>query len=420
MFLQIPRQTSYRLVSSPAAEACFIILYNGLAGVGVPACGVQSLKDVRQDVAVDNRGIHRGTDVTRVATFEIHHTGFIDRDGRPTQALPPFAEDRDTVVAFYRAMVLTRTFDAKAVAMQRTGRLGTFASSLGQEAIAVGVGAAMTAEDVLLPYAREYGAQMLRGVTLTELFLFWGGDERGNDFATPRQDFPVTVPIATHVPHAAGVAMAFKLRGERRAAVCLFGDGATSKGEFYEGLNLAGVWGVPAVFIVCNNAWAISMPREGQTAAETLAQKAIAAGVSSEQVDGNDVVAVHAAMQGALARARAGEGPHLIEAITYRLADHTTADNASRYRDDEVVGAHWQEDPIKRVKAYLVERLDWTKAEEEALIASCTAEVEAAAEQHLAMPPAPVEAIFDFMYAELPADLAVQRGALLKERSGRG
>ena len=168
--------------------------------------------------------------MTRVATFEVHHTRFIDRDGRSTQALPACAKDRDTMVAMYRAMVLTRTFDTKAVAMQRTGRLGTYPSSLGQEAIAVGVGVAMTPEDVLLPYAREQGTQLLRGVTLSELFLFWGGDERGNDFGTPRQDFPVTVPVATHVPHAAGVAMAFKLRGERRAAVCLFGDGATSKG----------------------------------------------------------------------------------------------------------------------------------------------------------------------------------------------
>ena len=240
--------------------------------------------------------------MTRVATFEVHHTRFIDRNGRPTQALPACAKDRAALVTMYRAMVLTRTFDTKAVALQRTGRLGTYASSLGQEAIAVGVGVAMTPEDVLLPYAREHGTQLLRGVTLRELFLFWGGDERGNDFATPRQDFPVSVPIATHVPHAAGVAMAFKLRGERRAAVCLFGDGATSKGDFYEGLNLAGVWGVPAVFVISNNAWAISMPREAQTAAETLAQKAIAAGVSCEQIDGNDVVAVRVAVEVSLAR----------------------------------------------------------------------------------------------------------------------
>lgn len=357
--------------------------------------------------------------VTRVATFTIDHTRYLDPEGQPTQALPPLGEDRDQVVALYRAMVLTRTFDAKAIALQRTGRLGTYASCLGQEAIAVGVGAAMTAEDVLLPYAREQGTQLLRGVTLKELFLFWGGDERGNDFAGPRQDFPITVPIATHVPHAAGVAMAFKLRGEARAAVCMFGDGATSKGDFYEGLNLAGVWQVPALFVISNNAWAISVPTERQTAAETLAQKGIAAGVPSEQVDGNDVLAVRVAAERALAKARDGGGPTLIEAITYRLGDHTTADNASRYRDDEVVGAHWKNDPIKRVKAYLAERLDWTKHDEEALLTSCTEAVDSAADDYLTTPPQPAEAIFDYMYADLPADLRAQRAALLEEL-GRG
>lgn len=358
--------------------------------------------------------------MTRVATFEVHYTRFIDQDGRPTQTLPAFAADRAAMVSSYRAMVLTRTFDAKAITLQRTGRLGTYASSLGQEAIAVGVGMAMTPADVLLPYAREHGTQLLRGVTLKELFLFWGGDERGSDFTTPREDFPVTVPIATHVPHAAGVALAFKLRGEPRVAVCLCGDGATSKGDFYEGLNLASVWRVPAVFIVSNNAWAISVPREAQTAAETLAQKGIAVGMSCEQVDGNDVVVVRAATEAALTRARAGKGPHLIEAITYRLADHTTSDDASRYRDDELVGAQWQHDPIKRVKAYLVDRCGWSKQEEEALIATCSAEVEAAAEAYLATPPQPVEAIFDFMYDVLPADLVAQRDALLADVSRRG
>ena len=350
--------------------------------------------------------------MNRVASFDIEHTRFLDPAGRSTQPLPPFAQDRDTVVGLYKAMVLTRTFDAKAIALQRTGQLGTYASSLGQEAVAVGVGAAMRPEDVLLPYAREQGAQLLRGVTLTELFLYWGGDERGSDFKGPREDFPIAVPVASHVPHAAGVALAFKLRGEPRAAVCVSGDGSTSKGDFYEGLNLAGVWELPAVFVVTNNQWAISVPRSSQTAAETLAQKAIAAGFQGEQVDGNDIVAVRHAVAGALANAREGGGPRLIEAITYRLSDHTTADNASRYRDDEIVGRHWQEDPIARVRKHLSDEHDWSKDEEEAVLASCSAEVERAAEEYLATPVQPPVAIFDYMYQELPADLASQRTAL--------
>lgn len=340
-----------------------------------------------------------------------------------TQPLPPFAQHRETLVALYRAMVLTRMFDTKAVALQRTGRLGTYPSSLGQEAVGVGIGSAMRRDDVFVPSFREYGAQFLRGVTLTELFLFWGGDERGSNFAGPREDFPICVPVGTHVPHAVGVALAIQLRGEHRAVVCGMGDGATSKGEAYEAMNMAGVWRVPIVFVISNNQWAISVPRAAQTAAETLAQKAIAAGFSGEQVDGNDVIAVRHAVDRALDRARAGGGPHLIEAITYRLSDHTTADNASRYRDDEAVGRQWQEEPLGRLRRYLTDEMGWTKEEEETLIAACAAEVERAVEEYLATPPQPVEAMFDYLYAALPADVAAQRAAAVmssRERGSRG
>ena len=206
----------------------------------------------------------------------------------------------------YTADQARQAFDAKAVSLQRTGRLGTYPSSLGQEAVAVGVGAAMRAEDVLLPCFREQGAQLMRGTTMVELLLYWGGDERGSDYAVPRDDFPVSVPIGTHAPHAAGTAMAFQLRGDARVAVCAIGDGATSKGDVYEAMNFAGARRLPVVFVVNNNGWAISFPRAKQTAAETLAQKAIAAGMPGVQVDGNDVIAVRWAMEQALDRARNG------------------------------------------------------------------------------------------------------------------
>ena len=215
--------------------------------------------------------------------------------------------DREALVGLYRAMVLARTFDAKAIALQRTGRLGTFPSGLGQEAVGVGLAAAMGRHDVFLPSFREHGAQIVRGVTLEELFLFWGGDERGNVFAGPVEDFPVSVPVGSHVPHAVGAALAFKLRREPRVAVAALGDGATSKGDFYEALNVAGVWALPVVFVVANNQWAISVPRASQTRAETLAQKAIAAGFDGVQVDGNDVIAVRQVVAEALDKARAGE-----------------------------------------------------------------------------------------------------------------
>jgi pyruvate dehydrogenase E1 component alpha subunit len=248
---------------------------------------------------------------------------------------------------------------------------------------------------------------------LRELFLFWGGDERGSDFAEAREDFPICVPVGTHAPHAVGVALAFKLKREERVAVCAFGDGATSKGDVAEALNIAGVWSLPLVFVINNNHWAISVPVTQQTAAETLAQKAIAAGIEGAQVDGNDVIAVREAVSRAVSKARAGGGPHLIEALTYRLSDHTTADDARRYRSDSEVSPHWGEDPIPRLRNHLVGRGIWAKADEEGLLAEVSAAVDSAAETYLAIPPPGPETIFDFTHETLPKDLIEQRQAAL-------
>jgi len=356
--------------------------------------------------------------MTAVARFNIGYSRCLGADGRPLGALPDFARDPGALIALYRAMVRTRAFDAKAVALQRTGRLGTFASSLGQEAVAVGLASAMRAEDVLLPSFREHGAQLWRGVTPLELFLYWGGDERGSDFAGPRQDFPVSVPVGSHVPHAAGVALAFKLRREPRVALAVFGA-ATSKGDVAEALNIAGVWQLPALFVVANNQWAISVPRRRQSAAETLAQKAVAAGIPGEQVDGNDVIAVRQVVAAALERARTGGGASVIEAVTYRLGDHTTADDASRYRDDAEASRHWPEEPLIRLRAYLNELGHWTKHDEERALEEAAAEVDAAASAYLAMKPQPPESMFDYTYGRLPADLAAQRAAALMSAPAR-
>jgi 2-oxoisovalerate dehydrogenase E1 component alpha subunit len=183
----------------------------------------------------------------------IPYTRFLDPEGVVCAPLPAFAKQAETLLVLYRDMVLTRVFDAKAIALQRTGRLGTYASSLGQEAVGAGIGRAMRPEDVFLPSFREPAAMFIRGVRMSELLLYWGGDERGSDFAGPREDFPICVPVGTHAPHAAGVALAMRLRGEKRAALCAMGDGATSKGDVYEAMNLAGVWRLPVVFVVNNN-----------------------------------------------------------------------------------------------------------------------------------------------------------------------
>jgi pyruvate dehydrogenase E1 component alpha subunit len=349
--------------------------------------------------------------MTITARFSVDYTGLIDPAGKPVAELPDFAGDREGMLELYRWLVLTRAFDAKAVALQRTGRLGTYASSLGQEAASVGVALAMQGRDVLLPSFREHGAQLVRGVLMKELLMYWGGDERGSDFSGPRQDFPVSIPVGSHATHGAGVALAFKMRDEDRVAVVVLGDGATSKGDVYEAMNVAGVWKLPIVFLAINNRWAISVPRESQTAAETLAQKAIAAGFDGRQVDGNDAVAVRDVAGRALERARSGGGATLIEAITYRLGDHTTVDDASRYRDDDEVSRHWKEEPITRLRSFLTENHGWTKTEEEALLEQCANEVEQAAADYLSEPAAPATAIFDYLYESLPAALDAQRDA---------
>jgi 2-oxoisovalerate dehydrogenase E1 component alpha subunit len=349
------------------------------------------------------------------AKFEIPYSQFLDPLGKVVATLPPFAKDPAALVTLYEAMVLMRIYDTKAIALQRTGQLGTYASMLGKEAVEAGVGAAMAPDDVVLCTYRENGVQILRGVTMRELFLYWGGDERGSDFAGPRRDFPICITIASQCLHAVGVAYAIKLRKQARVAVCMLGDGATSKGDFYESINAAGSWQLPVVFVVTNNQWAISVPRKTQSAAQTLAQKAIAAGIQGLQVDGNDVIAVHHALREALAAARVGGGPTLIEAVTYRLADHTTADDASRYRPAEEVAVAWRREPLLRLRNYLSEAGVWNKTREEELLNRCNEQVQAAAQAYLDTPPPPVEQMFDQLYATLPPAYAAQRAAILAD-----
>jgi len=344
-----------------------------------------------------------------IAEFAVRRRAYLAPDATLTRPLPQFASDPDLLLSLYRGMVLTRAFDLKAVSLQRTGRLGTYAVSLGQEAVSVGIASAMRHEDVLLPSYRDNGALLWRGMKMQEILLFWGGDERGSRGSGPPHDFPYCIPVASQAPHAAGVAYAFKFRKEPRVAVCLFGDGATSKGDVWEAMNFAGVWQLPVVFVANNNQWAISVPLKLQTASQTLAQKAIAAGFDGEQVDGNDVIAVRAAAVEAIERARAGAGPTLIEAVTYRLSDHTTADDAGRYRPPEEVQARWKEEPIARFRTYLVGESVWGKSQEEALAAECQQRVEAAVECYLATGPRSPESMFDHLYAELPPAYASQR-----------
>ena len=272
--------------------------------------------------------------MTLAAQFQIEYLQYLGPDGKAVTELPQAFRDAAALVPLFKQMLYVRTFDAKAIALQRTGKLGTYASCLGHEATHVGIGASMPPEDVFAPSYREYGAQFMRGVKPREVLMYWGGDERGNDFSGPKHDYPWCVPIATQCLHAAGAALAFKLRGEKRVAVTCCGDGGSSKTDTYAAINSAGAYKLPFIQCIINNGWAISVPRTAQTGAETLAQKGIAGGLHCLQVDGNDLIAVLEGMRRAVARAHSGEGGSVIEFMTYRLHDHTTADDARRYRDE--------------------------------------------------------------------------------------
>ena len=344
-----------------------------------------------------------------VAEFEIKYCQFLDAAGGLAAGAPPLASDTGELLKMYRIMTLVRAFDTKAVNLQRTGKLGTYASCLGHEAAHVGVAAAMHPEDVLVPVYREFGSQIWRGVKMSTILTFWGGDERGCDYTAAREDFPWCVPIATQMLHGAGIAMAMKIRGQKRCSVTFIGDGGTSEGAFYEAINLAGARALPAVFVIVNNGWAISVPIEQQTATKTLAQKAIAAGIPGVQVDGNDVIAVRHITSEAVARARRGEGPTLIEALTYRLGDHTTADDASRYRDQSEVKEAWGKEPLPRLRSYLMKLRVWDEAREVALKAECAREVEAAVDEYLSAAKPTTDEMFDNLFANPPKGLAEQR-----------
>jgi pyruvate dehydrogenase E1 component alpha subunit len=352
--------------------------------------------------------------VSIAATFEIEYLQYLDADGKLVRDdLPAFARDIKQLVELYKLMLFVRVFDGKAIALQRTGKLGTYASCLGHEAAHVAIGSAMQEDDVFAPMYREYGAQFFRGVKPREVLLYWGGDERGKDFPGPALDFAWAVPIASQWLHAAGSALAFKIRKEPRVAVTVVGDGGSSKADFYGAINVTGAMQLPLVAVIVNNQWAISVPRRMQTGAATLAQKGIAAGLECVQADGNDLIAMRAALDHAIKRARHGHGGTVIEAVTYRLSDHTTADDARRYRPDAEVKAAWDREPLKRLKAYLMSLNAWTEKEEEAWKADCGARVDAEVNAYLETKTQPVEAMFDFTYAEVPADLAKQRNAVI-------
>lgn len=284
--------------------------------------------------------------------YTIEHLSILDQQGNVDSELEPALEEK-LLKKLHRFMLLSRRFDERLLSLQRQGRIGTFAPIKGQEAAQLGAVAVLEEQDWLFPSFREMAAELWRGKDLENVLLVYAGYNEGGFIPEGQRNFPVCIPVGTQLPYAAGMMYAAKYRRTNEIGMAFFGDGATSEGDFHEAMNFAGVFKIPLVFVCQNNQWAISIPREKQTKSKTLAQKALAYGIPGIQVDGNDILAVYAAAKEAAQRARSGEGPSMIECLTYRMSVHTTADDPRKYRTEDEEQQWMEKDPLDRFQKYL-------------------------------------------------------------------
>ena len=351
----------------------------------------------------------------------IEYLSILDEKGRLDTKLEPRI-DAAELVELYRAMLLGRRFDEQLLNLQRQGRIGTFPPIKGQEAAHLGAVARLRPDDWFVPSFRETAAELWRGRTLENVIIAHNGLEEAGAIPPESRDLPMSVPVASQVPHAVGLAWAARYRKTDEVVMTFFGDGATSEGDFHEGMNFAAVFKVPVVFVCQNNQWAISVPLKHQTHSRTIAQKAVAYGMPGIQVDGNDLLAVYVAAGEAVERARAGEGPSFIECVTYRLGLHTTADDPKRYRTDEEVEYWRQKDPITRFEKYLLEKGVLTGDRISGLGDEVARRIQNAvtrAEEEMKTLGDPLK-MFDHLYDRLPPYLEEQKAMLAEELSGSG
>jgi pyruvate dehydrogenase E1 component alpha subunit len=351
----------------------------------------------------------------RIDLDPIDALSILDQEGQVDQALEP-AIPSDDLRRLYRTFLLARRFDERMLFLQRQGRIGTYLPGRGHEAAVLGSVYALRPTDWLVPVWREWAAYVWRGWPLENLILLYAGLPEGTSVPAGIRDLPVCVPMGTHVPHAVGLACAARFRREDSVVLCYFGDGASSEGICQEAMNFAGVFQAPIVFVCVNNQWAISVPRSRQTRAKTLAHRALAYGFPGVQVDGNDLLAVFAATREAMALARQGGGPTLIEAVTYRLTGHSTADDPAKYRSDAEVREWEGKEPLPRFRRYLAAKGVVDDALHQRLEAEVDAEVRAAIERAEArMQEARPLDMFDHVYGDVPAEVLAQREALARE-----
>lgn len=349
---------------------------------------------------------------------KIEYLSILNAEGRLDGALEP-AIDPDVLLKLHHTLLLARRFDERLLDLQRQGRIGTFPPIKGQEAAHLGAAARLRPTDWMVPSFRETAAEIWRGRSLENIIIADNGyDEAG--LAPPEsRTLPRAVPVGSQIPHAVGLAWAAKYRDTDEVVMAFFGDGATSEGDFHEGLNFAAVFQTPVVFVCQNNQWAISVPLSRQTHSRTLAQKAVAYGLPGIQVDGNDLLAVYTAAGEAVDRARSGGGPTLIECVTYRVAMHTTADDPKRYRSAEEVEAWEERDPLPRFQRYLMEKGLLTEEMLESVHSRILAKIQAAverAEDQMRSLGDPLQ-MFDHLYGELPPYLQIQKEELARDLS---
>jgi pyruvate dehydrogenase E1 component alpha subunit len=331
-------------------------------------------------------------------------------DGQVDAALEPVIPDGD-LLKLYKTMLLARRLDERCLLLQRQGRMGTYGPSKGQEAASLGPAYVLRPDDWLVPSFREYAAVLWRGWPPQNWMLMWGGFEAGNIVPEGINDLPIAVPIATQCQYGMGIAWGCKLRGNGGVCVTFCGDGATSEGDFHEALNFAGVYGLPLVMVVENNGWAISLPRSAQTASKTLAQKALAYGFDGLQVDGNDILGMIVATTEAVEKARSGGGPTLIEAVTYRLMMHTTADDPKKYRSEAEVKEWEARDPLLRFATYLRNKKLLSAGVEKVIDEEIAGQIEAGTRAYEACRTDPVK-FFEYMCAEMTPELRAQQAEL--------
>src|SRR5512143_261382 len=321
-------------------------------------------------------------------------------DGTLQTGMKPPIDDQETLKLFQK-MVFIRLADQRGLLLQRQGRFGTYAPVWGQEACQIGSAYVLQKGDWVFPAFREIGVTLMMGVGLKDFMLYWMGNEMGSRAAEGINMFPVSIPVGTHIPHAVGAAWAAKLKGDKIVAVAYFGDGATSKGDFHEAMNFAGVFKTPTLFFCQNNQFAISVPRSRQTASATIAQKAIAYGFAGIQVDGNDLFAVIAATKEAVDKARSGGGPTLIEGVTFRFGPHTNADDPTKYRTEKEIEPWKPLDPLVRLRLYLKGKGLWSEEVEQRITEESQKEIDQAVKDVEVVPPPAPDEIFDYVFAEM-------------------